>query len=114
MQVYLEDLDKDDSDNEDGEDDEDDDLSHDDAASILECLCTQLSIVQRLIVVLGLNFRISYSLSSHPDHRYFTTLSNYILVSEIICGLRLVDVPADYILTFLCRDCLLEGCRLSL
>jgi hypothetical protein len=49
----------------------------------LECLRTQLSIVQRLIVVLGPDFQVSYSLSSHPDHRYFTTLSNCILLVRL-------------------------------
>ena len=69
----VDDVDNDDSDDEDSDDsndhsydndndnkddaeeeDEDDDNEYDEAASVIECLHTQLSIVQRLIVVLGL------------------------------------------------------------
>jgi hypothetical protein len=105
-----------DDDNKDDEedDDDDDDDEYDEAASVIECLRTQLSIVQRLIVMLGPNFQVSYSPSSHPDSCVISTLQDCIGLSEIICGLRLVNVPADYILTLLRRDCLLEGFRLSL
>jgi hypothetical protein len=64
--------------------------------------------------VLGHNFKVSYSPSSRPDFCVIATLQDCIGLSEIICGLRLVDVPADYILTFVRRDCLMEGFCLSL
>jgi hypothetical protein len=74
-----EDEDEEDSDDEDSDDDDDEDsdnLSHDDVASNLECLCTQLSIVQHLIVALGPQFQISYSPVSRPDYCEVTTLSD--------------------------------------
>ena len=70
------DSDNEDSDKEDSEDE--DSLSDNDvyneAASLVECLHTQLSIVWRLIVVLGPHFQVSYSPIAHPDFCVITTL----------------------------------------
>ncbi len=113
----ADDIDADESDDEDSDDDdnhsydnEDDNYDDNDDNKIkLECLHTQLSIVQRLIVVLGPHFQVSYSPSSRPDTCGITTLQECIVLSEIICGLRFVHVPSDGILIFLCSDCRLEG-----
>jgi hypothetical protein len=80
----------------------------------LRCLCTQLIIVQQLIVVLGSNFRVSYTPAGHPDHRVVTTLQDCISLLMIIWGFSLVDVPLDVTLSILQHDCLLEGFCLAL
>jgi len=109
----------DDDDDEDSNDDEDsdnedsDDSNDDKAVPDLECLRTQNSIVQRLIVVLGPHFQVSYSPIPCPDFCGITTLQDCIDL-PVFCGFRLVDVPLDDILTFLRSDCLLEGFCLSL
>jgi len=103
-----------DDDDEDSDDDEVDDLSHDDAASNLECLRTQLSIVQQLIVVLGPQFQVSYSPVSRPDYCEVTTLQDCIGRQAVFCQFCLVDVPSVEALTFIRSDCRLEGFRLSL
>ncbi len=101
-------LDEEDSDN------ESDDLSHDDLASKLECLRTQLRIVQRLIFVLGPQFQISYSPVSHPDFRETTTLEGCIGRTVVFCRFCFVDIPSVEELNFLCTDSLLGGFRFAL
>ena len=86
-------VDDDKEDKDDDEDDDDNDEDDDDNRLGLEeelhcprthCIRTQLSIVRRLIVVLGPNFRVSYTTVARPDHRYFTTLSYCIALHVII------------------------------
>jgi hypothetical protein len=80
----------------------------------LWCLCTQLIIVQQLIVVLSPNFRVSYTPAGHPDHCVVTTLQDCIGLLVIIWGFSLVNVPLDVTLSILQHNCLLEGFRLAL
>jgi hypothetical protein len=80
----------------------------------LRCLCTQLIIVRQLIVVLGPNFRVSYTPAGHPDHRVVTTLQDCISLLVIIRGFSPVNVPLDVTLSILQHDCLLVGFRLAL
>ena len=127
------DEDDDNEDNDDEDDDEDDDYDDDDedhnrdkdndddsdddsykAAYLLECLRTQLSIVRRLIVVLGPHFQVSYSPISRPDFCVITTLQDCIGLPVVFCRFRLVDLPSEEKLTFLRQDFLLEGFRLGL
>ena len=112
---------KEDSDNDSDDDDdneEEDLLIVDNGRSRLDedlrCLHTQLSIVRRLIVVLGPGFQVSYLPSSRPDFRVITTLQDCIGLPVLFCGFGLVDVPSDDILTFLHSDCLLKGFCLAL
>ena len=107
------DLDKEDSNDEDSDNKNNDGLSHDDAASDLECLRTQLSIVQRLIFMLGPQFQVSYSPVSHPDFHETTTLQGCIGRTVFFCGFCFVDVPSVEELNFLRTDCLLGGFRLA-
>jgi hypothetical protein len=80
----------------------------------LRCLRTQLIIVRQLIVLLGPNFRVSYTPAGHLDHRVVTTLQDCIGLLVIIQGFSLVDVPLDVTLSILQHNCLLEGFRLAL
>ena len=123
-----EDDDEDDEDNEDdGDNDDDDDDNNNEEDDKednndnglgpdedLQCLRTPLSIVRRLIVMLGPDFRVSYTTAARPDHRYFTTLSNCIGLFVFIQGFCLVNVPSVATLTILHHYCLLEGFRLAI
>ncbi len=80
----------------------------------LRCFRTQLIIVRQLIVVLGPNFRVSYTPAGRPGHRVVTTLQDCIGLLGIIRGFSLVDVPSDVTLSILQHDCLLEGFCLAL
>ena len=73
----------------------------------LPCLCTQAIIVRQLIVMLGPNFRVSYTPAAHPDFCFVTTLQDCIGLLVIIRGFCLVDVPSDDTLSILCHDSLL-------
>jgi hypothetical protein len=58
-------------------------------------LSAQALIVQRLIVVLGLDFRVSYSPVDRPDSYVVTALCNCFGLDVLIQGgFRLVDVPS--------------------
>ena len=92
----------------------DSDLSHDEIASNLECLRTQLRIVRRLIDLLGPQFQVSYSPVSRPDFRETTTLQGCIGRTVVFCRICLVDVPSVEELPFLRSDSRLEGFRFSL
>ena len=59
----------------------------------LWCLCTQAIIVQQLIVVLGTNFRVSYTPAAHPDYHFITTLQDCISLLVIIQGFSLSKFP---------------------
>jgi len=89
-----EDLDEEDSDDKDGEDDKDDDLSHYDAASDLECIRTQLSIVQRLIDVLGPDFQ---SLTHYPP------IPTIVTSLPFLTAFSLVRLFVDYALSMFQR-----------
>ena len=78
------------------------------------CLRTQAIIVQQLIVVLGPNFRVSYTPAARPDYPVVTTLQDCISLLVIIRGFCFVDVPSDDTLSILRHDSLLEGFRLAL
>ena len=80
----------------------------------LPCLCTQAIIVRQLIVVLGPNFRVSYTPAAHPDFCFVTTLQDCIGLLVIIRGFCLVDVPFGATLSILRHNSLLEGFRLAL
>jgi DNA mismatch repair ATPase MutL len=111
-----EDDNEEDDDKEDNDDDEEDD-EDDNGLGLDEdlwCLCTQFDFVRRLIVVLGPDFRVSYTTSVVPDHRVITTLQDCLGLPVIICGFCLVDIPSDAILTILHHDCLLEDFCLAL
>jgi hypothetical protein len=106
-----EDSDKEDSDDEDSSSDND---AYNEVASLVECLHTQLSIVQRLIVVLGPHFQVSYSPIARPDFCVITTLQDCYHYWGVYCRFRLVDLPSNEQLTLLHQDCLLGGFRLGL
>ena len=58
-------------------------------------LSAQALIVQRLIVVLSLDFRVSYSPVDRPDSHIVAALHNCIGLDVLIQGgFRLVDVPS--------------------
>ncbi len=78
------------------------------------CLRTQAVIVQELIVVLGPNFRVSYTPAARPDYRVVPTLQDCTGLFVIIQGFRLGDVPLDNTLSILRHDSLLEGFCLAL
>ena len=80
----------------------------------LLCLRTQAIIVRELIVVLGPNFRVSYTPAACPDYHVVTTLQDCIGLLVIIRGFCLVDVPLDDTLSILCHDSLLGGFHLAL
>ena len=111
-----EDDNEEDVDEEDNDDDEEDDEDNNGLGldEDLWCLCTQFDFVRRLIVVLGPDFRVSYTTSVVPDHRVITTLQDCLGLPVIICGFCLVDIPSDAILTILHHDCLLEDFCLAL
>ena len=73
-------------------------------------LHTLAIIVQQLIVMLSLDFRVPYTPAAHPNYCVITTLQDCIGLLVIIWGFCLVDVPSsDATLSILCHDCLLEG-----
>ena len=77
-------------------------------------LHTLAIIVQQLIVMLSLDFRVPYTPAAHPNYCVITTLQDCIGLLVIIRGSRLVDVPLDDTLSILRHDSLLEGFCLAL
>ena len=110
------DSDDEDSDEEDSNDEDSlsDNDTYNEAASLVECLHTQVSIVRRLIVVLGPHFQVSYSPIARPDFCVITTLQDCYHYWGVYCRFRLVDLPSNEQLTLLRQDCLLGGFWLGL